>query len=246
MMSEAPATAQAMVLNGEGGLGLRDVVVPQRQSGGGILAVSAAGICGTDVRMAARPDGQERILGHEIVGHVVALDDDAPEWGVRVGDRVVVEEYLPCQQCLRCRDGEQRYCARTDARALNPLRYGTTPLSVAPGLWGAFSTHMYLHPAAMVHKIPDSVPDALASLTLPVANGIQFVQFDAKCRPGQRVFILGPGQQGLGCLVAALAAGAVEVVVGGLSRDCARLEQARRLGATQIIDVESDQFPDGD
>jgi threonine dehydrogenase-like Zn-dependent dehydrogenase len=235
----APLTARAMVLDGAGLLAIRDVALPTKLSGGGLLEVTAAGICGTDVRMASRPDGQEKILGHEIVGRVAALDQTAAQaWGADVGDRVVVEEYLPCGQCLSCRKGELRYCWRTDARGSNPLRYGTTPLDVNPGLWGAYSTFLYLHPSALIHRIPDNVSDRLASLTLPVANGIQFMQYDARCTSGCRVAILGPGQQGLGCLVAALQAGAEEVLVGGLQRDAARLDQARRLGATAIFDVE--------
>lgn len=234
----ADLTARAMVLDGAGLLSIRDVALPTELSGGGLLEVTSAGICGTDVRMASRPDGQERILGHEIVGRIAALDQTAAQaWGVDVGDRVVIEEYLPCGQCLSCRKGELRYCSRTDASASNPLRYGTTPLDVNPGLWGAYSTFLYMHPSALIHKIPDNVSDRLASLALPVANGIQFMQYDAKCTSGRRVAILGPGQQGLGCLVAALQAGAEEILVGGLRRDTARLEQARRLGATATFDV---------
>jgi threonine dehydrogenase-like Zn-dependent dehydrogenase len=52
------------------------------------------------------------------------------------------------------------------------------------------------------------------------------------------VLIQGPGQQGLSQVVACVQAGASLVIVTGRSRDSARLELARTLGAHHTIDVD--------
>ena len=50
--------------------------------------------------------------------------------------------------------------------------------------------------------------------------------------------ILGAGQRGLCCVIAARAAGARQVVITGLGRDADKLALARVLGADAAIDVE--------
>jgi threonine dehydrogenase-like Zn-dependent dehydrogenase len=52
------------------------------------------------------------------------------------------------------------------------------------------------------------------------------------------VVILGAGQRGLCCVIAAREAGAKTVVITGLSRDAEKLALARELGADAAIDVE--------
>ena len=55
--------------------------------------------------------------------------------------------------------------------------------------------------------------------------------------PTDRVVILGAGQRGLCCVIAARAAGARQIVITGLSRDARKLALARELGADVTIDV---------
>lgn len=57
-------------------------------------------------------------------------------------------------------------------------------------------------------------------------------------RNGEPVVILGPGQRGLSCVIAAREAGAGCIIVTGLSRDEEKLALAREFGADHTIDVE--------
>lgn len=222
----------------------RELPRPEVGAGSGLLLVEAAGVCGSDIPAYKQPGAEPLILGHENVGIVAALGAGAAaRWGVREGDRVAVEEYLPCGHCGWCRQGEYRHCETTDVYA-NPLarRYGQHPLSAAPGLWGGFAQYLYLPPTAVLHRVPAGISPELLALALPLGNGVQWACIDAGVGPGSRLLIAGPGQQGLACLVAARASGAAQVLVSGLSRDGARLAVAAQLGASATIDVQREDL----
>jgi threonine dehydrogenase-like Zn-dependent dehydrogenase len=221
---------------------IREYPLPEIPPDAGLLKVEAAGVCGTDWRT-YHADRPARIMGHENVGRIYKLGPIAAErWGRKVGDRVALEEYLPCGHCGLCRSGEFRLCEQTEARRPGALRYGTTPISQAPSLWGGFSQFQYLHPNSIFHSVPQHVPAELAAMCLPLGNGIQWAYLDGGVGPGKSILIQGPGQQGLACVIAAKAAGAGCIIVSGLSRDQHRLEVARSLGADHIIDVEQDDL----
>lgn len=224
---------------------LREFPMPDIPPEGGLLAIEAAGVCGADVHSYPRelPRGPE-IMGHENVGHIAQLGKIAAErWGLKEGDRVALEEYLPCGHCEWCRSGDYRVCpnwTQVDGQVVN--HYGRTPMSVPPALWGGFAQYMYLHPNTVFHKIPAHIPAEQAALAIAFGNGWQWAYMDAGVRPGMTVVIQGPGQQGLGCVIASKEAGADCIIVSGLSRDAQRLEVARHLGADYTIDVEKEDF----
>ncbi|MCL6442437.1 MAG: alcohol dehydrogenase catalytic domain-containing protein [Alicyclobacillus sp.] len=206
----------------------------------GILKVEIVGVCGTDVSH-YRKFTEPMILGHHVVGYVDRIGDVASKrWGVKEGDRIAMEEYIPCGQCDLCRTGYYRLCPETDPHT--GIRYGATPVNVSPSLFGGFSQYMYLHPNAVVHKIPTRVPPVEAALVLPVSNGFEWMCAVAGVGPGDVVVIQGPGQQGLACALAAKAAGAEIVIVTGRSSSIRRLELARRLGADYTINITSEDI----
>jgi threonine dehydrogenase-like Zn-dependent dehydrogenase len=227
-----PATTLAAVMIGKRQMELREFPVPAMGPDGGLLRVEAAGVCGADVGF-YNQELSPRILGHENVGIVAAAGRVAQDrWGVREGDRVAIEEYLPCGHCDFCRSGEYRSCLESDASA-NPdaLRFGSTPLTTAPALWGGYSQYLYLHARSVLHPLPSSIPAVQATLALPIGNGYQWTYLDGGVGPGDTVLIFGPGQQGLACVLAAREAGAGQIIVTGLERDAARLDVASSLGA---------------
>jgi threonine dehydrogenase-like Zn-dependent dehydrogenase len=228
-MSIAAAVAAA-----PGTTELRDFPEPDVPPDGGLLRIEAAGVCGSDVP-AYRRIREATILGHETVGRIEALGALARErWGVEIGDRVLIEEYLPCGHCAYCRSEDFRLCDATDIW-MGGIRYGSTPVSVAPALWGGFSRFQYLHPCSVLHRVPDDMPAELAALAIPLSNGLQWMLREARAAYGQTVVIQGPGQQGLACVVAAKLAGAARIIVSGLASDARRLEVARLLGADDTI-----------
>lgn len=214
--------------------------VPAVAPDDGLLTVEACGLCGTDWDFYSRRRGAHLgplILGHEIVGRVLAVGEAAARrWQVAPGDRIAVEEFLPCGHCEFCVSGRPAMCEATDSRSERPfLRYGATPVEIPPGLWGGFSEVLYLHPRALVHRIDDLSAD-LGTLFVPISNGIRWVLKEGRLPRGGTAVVIGPGAHGLGCVVAALDGGAGRVFAVGRSKG-ARLDAARALGA---IPVESD------
>ncbi|MET7991772.1 alcohol dehydrogenase catalytic domain-containing protein [Amycolatopsis sp. NPDC005232] len=229
--------ARAAVTTGRRTVEFRELPVPDLTGGDGLLAVEAVGICGSDVVSFDRADEPARVMGHETVGVIAdATASAVARWGVAPGDRVLLEEYLPCGHCRFCRSAEFRWCLESDPSATpDALRYGTTALTVAPGLWGGFSEVQYLHPRTVLHRVPDSLPSDIATMALPVANGYEWAYRSGGAGPGSAVVVIGPGQQGLGCVLASRIAGASVIVAVGLERDGVRLEAARSLGATHTL-----------
>ncbi|MBN9128848.1 MAG: zinc-binding dehydrogenase [Paenarthrobacter ureafaciens] len=218
---------------------LRSFPLPHVGADAALLRIEAAGVCGSDVDSYGR-DLPPRIMGHENVGTLFSVGElAAARWGMGDGDRVLLEEYLPCGHCHFCRSSEFRSCLASDTSA-NPvaLRFGSTGIDVGHGLWGGYAEVMYVHPNSVPHKVPDGVSPVLATLGLPLGNGYQWAYLDGGTRPGDCVVIMGPGQAGIGSLLAAREAGAGTAVVIGLERDQQRLDIARRFGADATLVVD--------
>ena len=235
----ADGMADALVLVEPGRLEPRRLPIPEIGDDDGLLRVTATGICGSDVHqfhgtLAGAPCVTPTIPGHEIVGVVERAGPAAlARWGVAEGDLVVLEEVVTCGACARCRAGGPG-CERMRVYGLS------VRVDEPPGLWGGYASHVYLHPRVQLHRVPDGVSAEEAALFVPLANGIRWGATVPGTGPGATVVVLGPGQQGLGCVVGALDAGAGSVVVTGRTADAARLEVARRLGATATVDVDAE------
>jgi threonine dehydrogenase-like Zn-dependent dehydrogenase len=230
----------AAVRTAPGTTEIREFPMPEIGDDEALMRVEVAGICGTDVKMYAKPPFADPvIMGHENIG---VIDRAGPKFaerhGVQPGDRVFVEHYVGCYKCEWCRIGEYRHCENTDWRT-NPdaRRYGYTSSDKPKNLWGGFGQYLYLPWNAVVHKVPDTVTAELGGLVTPLSNGIQWALIDGGVGYDSTVLIQGPGQQGLSQTVACKQAGASLIIVTGAARDAARLEMAKTLGADHVIDV---------
>ena len=205
-----------------------------------LLKMEVAGICGTDVKLYGSPPTKSHvIMGHENIGYIAKCGREfTRRKGFKEGDLVFVEHYVMCGKCEWCHKGEYRHCENTDWRT-NPdgIRYGYTSAERAPHLWGGFAQYMYLPWNSVVHHVPKGVSPELAGLVTPMANGIEWSLFEGKVGYNDIVLIQGPGQQGLSQTVICKQAGAKQIIITGTSKDGARLEVAKKLGADVTIDV---------
>jgi len=207
------------------------------------MKMEVAGICGTDVKFYSKPPFAEPvIMGHENIGVIAKAGKTFQKRrGLKEGDRVFAEHYVGCMNCEHCHRGDYRLCMATDWRK-NPegLRFGYTPITRAPHLWGGFAHYMFLPWNSVLHRIPDGLSSELAGVVTPMANGIQWALFDCGVGYNTRLLVQGPGQQGLSQVVSARQAGAALIIVTGTAKDRARMQVARELGADHVINVDDE------
>ena len=233
-MPDIPDAARAMVLTGVRQLEMQEFPIPDVGPGDGLLRMEVCGICGSDyeqfngefsVRFPVIP-------GHEPVGRIAALGERAQErWGVEVGDLVSVEPGVRCGRCKQCFDGRQ--CS--DGAGI-----GYTLTDRAPGLWGGYAEYLYLHPATVMHRMPNDMPPRLAALYNPLGAGFAWAVNATDLQVGQTVVVLGAGQRGICSVIAARAAGAGKIIATGLGRDEHKLALAREFGADITLVADSD------
>lgn len=233
-----PSLSRAAILRGERDLVVMELPVHALGLGEALLRVEACGICKSDYSWytGTLPVPTPLVLGHEIVGTVVALGtNDGQASTLAVGDRVVVEGNLPCRNCSWCLQGNYHLCDHYRS-------YGTSqPITTHPGLWGGLAEYLHLARGSLVHPIPREMPVSVAVLICSVvANGIRWLTEVGEAGLGDHVVILGPGQQGLAAVVAAREAGAATVTLVGRAVDRERLQLARELGADCTLEAETE------
>lgn len=229
-------SATAVVQIGPSAFELADFEIPEVGPDDAVLAVEACGICGTDAETFAGgiPLRYPVIPGHEPVGRIAAIGERAAaRWRVRPGDRVVLQSDIGCGRCVAC--------LRGDTCIVEPGSLGFIPTTRAPSLWGGYAEALYLPPGAVPHRIADHVPARTAALYNLLGAGFAWGVEAPALRYGDTVAVLGPGQRGLACVIAARAAGAAFVAVTGVgARDAHKLALAADLGADLVIDVDQD------
>ena len=230
-----PSTMQAVVCHGPSDYRLETVAVPRPGPGEALVRVEAVGICASDLKCyhgAAKFWGDEHrpawaetgvIPGHEFVGTVVELDEEAADrWGVQVGDRAVSEQIVPCGRCRYCRRGQYHLCAPHDIYGFKRR----TP--------GAMASYMVYPSDALVHRVSPDVPPAHAAFAEPLSCSLHAVE-----RAGigfeDVVVVAGCGPIGLGMVAGAAARSPKAVVALDLAPH--KLELAVRCGATHTVDV---------
>jgi L-iditol 2-dehydrogenase len=187
-----------------------------------LLAVTAVGICGSDLHyyreggLGGLVPEEPLVLGHEFAARVEAV---GPEVTLPLGTRVAVEPGRSCGQCEACVEGHPNLCPAI-------IFCGSPPVD------GALRERM-LYPASLLFPLPDNLSDAEGAALEPLGVGLHALSL-VRLTPGVTVAVLGAGPIGLMLAMLCRSAGAAEIIV--TEPVLHRREAALRLGATAVID----------
>jgi alcohol dehydrogenase, propanol-preferring len=118
MTRTIPQTMQAARYHGPGSaLQVETVPVPTVGVGEALIRITHAGVCRTELHFLSgllNLGIAPLTLGHEIVGEVVLAGTGVGT--AQPGDRVIVNYYGTCGQCVWCRTGQQNLCSHVVAQ----------------------------------------------------------------------------------------------------------------------------------
>jgi alcohol dehydrogenase len=208
----------AVVPRANGKWEVKDVPTPELGPNQVLIEVHASGICYTDVHQTKGdlPGPFPRILGHEPVGKIVAVDVGVTTR--KVGDRVGVPWIqTSCGRCEWCLRGRPMFCAQQVATGM--------------GISGGHAEYMLAHADATM-LLPDGLsyeqaaPIFCAGYT--VWSGLRW----ADPQPHERIAVVGIGGLGHLAVQYAKAAGFHTIAV---SRSSDKDKLIRELGADEIV-----------
>jgi alcohol dehydrogenase len=221
---------KALVYNGPGKKSLEERPMPQIQSPTDVVVkVLKTTICGTDLHILKGdvPTCEKgRILGHEGVG--IIEQTGAAVTSLKRGDKVLISCITSCGKCENCRKGMYSHCAH-GGWILGHKIDGTQAEYVRIPF---AETSLY--------KLPESVEDEAAVMLSDIfPTGYECGVLNGKIKPGDTVAVVGSGPIGLAVLLTAQFYTPAQIIM--VDVDNKRLEVAKSLGATHVINANDEQ-----
>ncbi len=213
----------------EPGVWMEDVPVPEIGINDVLIKIHKAAICGTDIHIfnwdkwAQKTIKPPMVIGHEFVGTVEKMGDNVHD--VEIGELVSGEGHIVCGRCRNCLAGRRHLC--------------TDPKCIGVNREGAFAEYLSIPVTNIWHCDPKIPTDVLACFD-PFGNAVHTtLSFDLV---GEDVLITGAGP--IGCMAIAVAkhAGARYVVITDVNSY--RLELAKKMGPTMVVDARSEKIED--
>jgi len=215
------------------------------RAGDVLVRVRASGLCHTDLEVI---QGQLAyplpiVLGHEGAGVVAAVGAGVTR--VKTGDHVICSWNPHCGHCFYCERGVPILCEpykRHEPKGLlidgssRLLRDGTPVHHFFTTSTHAELTVVSESSAIVVSK--EIAFDRACIIGCGVMTGVGAAVRKAKIAAGASVLVIGCGAVGLNVLQGARLAGAARIIAGDVG--AARLERAKRFGATDVVDVTSE------
>lgn len=210
---------RGVIYHGPRDIRVEELPAPEPGPGEIVVKTGAALTCGTDFK--AYRQGHKVLLGdypspfgHELAGTVSALGRGVK--GVKEGDRLVVANSAPMDDCFWCRNGQNHLCPSLKLHNGAYAEYDRVP------------AHIVTH---NLHALPAAVPFEVGALAEPFACAIHAAAVHG-VREGELCAVIGAGPMSL-LLIHALRARGARVAVVGRSRP--PLEAAKTAGAEAVF-----------
>ncbi len=233
-MAEYAKTSLAAVFTAVGEpLALREFPLPELRGSEILVRVRCTTICGSDLHsyFGRRHSPVPSVLGHEMVGEIAdagprgALDFRGSP--LKIGDRVTWSMVWSCGQCFYCRRGLRPKCEHL-------FKFGHEQITAERSLIGGMAEYCWLPEGTAIFRVPESVPDLIASPANCATATVAAVFRNAGPMKNEVVVVHGAGMLGLTACAMAACAGAAQIIA--LEPDSRRREKALKFGATATLD----------
>lgn len=211
---------------------IETILVPDPGPGEALVDILTCGVCHTDLhyKQGAINDEFPFLLGHEATGVVSAVGDDVTT--VAPGDRVILNWRAVCGECRACRRGEPQYCFDTRNATQKMTLEDGTELTAALGI-GAFAEKTLVAAGQCTKVDPAADAAAVGLLGCGIMAGIGASINTGNVSLGDSVAVIGCGGVGIAAIAGAKLAGATTIIAVDI--DDRKLELARGLGATHVV-----------
>ena len=200
-----------------------------------IVKISFCGICGSDLHgWQANGAVYEfgTLMGHEATGIIEQVGSDVTN--LKVGDRVAINGFTPCGECVACRNGLENACVNNMIRTIGQ----TSKLD------GAFADYIWLPDVDITAvKMPDDLSMEEGAFTEPAATVVHAIRI-SQFKPGDTAAVVGAGPIGLLAVSALKAAGASKVIMS--QRPGKRAELALQFGADELVNPRDEKHTVGE
>lgn len=208
-----------------GELVIKNLPKPTLLPGQAVVKIEMCGICGSDVTAyrGVNPTMKYPIdgIGHEGVGIIEEIGEN--DKGLKPGDRVALEPYVPCNECHMCKQGRFNNCEN---------------LRVCGVHKNGMMAEYFLHPVQLLYKLPDSLNFKQATLVEPLTIGLHGAT-RARVSKGDNVVVFGAGTIGLLAAFACINYGATPILVDVLQ---SRLDEAKKLGVPYVFNSQNGEL----
>ncbi|TQN67167.1 Aryl-alcohol dehydrogenase, partial [Colletotrichum shisoi] len=238
--------SEAIVARGpfsEGKWAIEPVTLRELRHDEVLVEIVASGICHTDLHCGNTPEDKgvpgvyyPRVLGHEGSGYVVQVGSGVTE--VKAGDAVFLS-FSYCGSCHVCKTGPPSHC--TNFFEINFMGEPVFEGGIGGRFFGqsSLARHTVASDRSVVNAAGLGLTRDELRLLAPLGCGLQTgsgtVVNVAEAGPEDCVAIAGMGGVGLAAVMAARNRGCRTII--GIDRVASRLELARTLGATHVLDT---------
>ena len=213
---------RALVYTAKNKVEMQTLDDPEPKTGEVVVRVREACVCGSDVLGflgLSKKRVPPLVLGHEFAGEVEAVGSGVMD--LAAGTRVAVMPLTSCGKCPACRRGKTNACGDRLLLGMN--------------LPGGFAERVAV-PRRGAVRMPEGMDFRAAAMAEPLATPANLFEQHLR-EPIETAAILGAGTQGLMSVQMAKVVGAKRIFAVDVHD--ARLETAKKLGATDPINAKS-------
>lgn len=234
----------AVYLGVPGELEIQSIETPTVGPGEILVRVLGCTLCGSDQHSleGRREVAVPTILGHEIVGEIVAIGAEAPAFDLAgthltIGSRVTWAIVANCSNCFFCDHDLPQKC-------LHAVKYGHEAMRAGRELLGGLAEHCLLVSGTSLVVIPDRLSLSIACPASCATATVAAALESAGSASGKTICVMGAGLLGLTACAMSRYRGAQQVICVDVRSE--RRERAQRFADLTVAPEELAGFRDSE